>query len=33
MRTFAFLLLSAAAFAAPPSYKIVNKINIGGAAR
>ncbi len=33
MKTLAFLLLAAAAFAAPPTYKVVNKVKIGGANR
>lgn len=33
MKTLAFLLLAAAAFGAPPTYKVVNKIKIGGANR
>ncbi len=33
MKTVAFVLLSAVAFGAPPAYKIVNKIKIGGGNR
>ena len=33
MKKFLFLILTAVAFAAPPAYKVVNKIKIGGAGR
>lgn len=33
MRSLAFLLMMGVAFAAPPTYKIVNRIKIGGASR
>ena len=33
MKSFLLLAFSAAAFAAPPSYKVVSKIKIGGAGR
>src|SRR5438105_904278 len=33
MKNVLFVLLASAAFAAPPSYHVVNKIKIGGAGR
>src|ERR1700689_4005615 len=33
MKTTLLLVLAAAAFAAPPTYKVVNKIKIGGGPR
>ena len=33
MRKFLLVAVAALAFAAPPAYKVVNKIKIGGATR